>query len=133
MIDVRTIVITMKVAITAMENDLNSQVDPRFGRCKYFLTVDTETMKFEVTRNDNQEAIGGAGIQAAQTVANKGVVALITGSVGPNAFQTLSAAGLKVYTGAHGTIKEVIEQFKQGELKESSNSNVGSHFGMRDR
>jgi len=123
----------MKVIITAMGSDLNSQVDPRFGRCKYFLTVDTETMEFEATLNGNQDAMGGAGVQAAQTVANKGVDALLTGSVGPNAFQTLSAAGLKIYTGAHGTIKEVLEQFKQGELKESSDSTVGSHFGMRNR
>jgi predicted Fe-Mo cluster-binding NifX family protein len=128
-----TIVIGMKVIITAMGNDLNSQVDPRFGRCKYFLTVDTETMEFEATPNGNQDAMGGVGVQAAQTVANKGVDALLTGSVGPNAFQTLSAAGLKIYTGAHGTIKEVLEQFKQGELKESSNSTVGSHSGMRNR
>ena len=105
-----TIVIGMKVIITAMGSDLNSQVDPRFGRCKYFLTVDTETMEFEATLNGNQDAMGGAGVQAAQTVANKGVDALLTGSVGPNAFQTLSAAGLKIYTGAHGTIKEVLEQ-----------------------
>ena len=123
----------MKVTITAMENNLDSQIDPRFGRCKFFVTVDTETLEFEATPNKNQSAMGGAGIQAAQTVANKGVDAVITGSIGPNAFQTLSAANLKVYTGGKGTIKEVIEQFKKGELIESSSSTVGSHFGMRNR
>ena len=126
-------VIDMKVIITAMENNLESPIDPRFGRCKFFLTVDTESLEFEATENENNRAMGGAGIQAAQTVANKEVDAVITGSVGPNAFQTLSAAGLKVYTGAHGTIKEIIEQFKQGNLKETSSSTVGSHFGMKNK
>ena len=120
----------MKVIITAMGNNLDAQVDPRFGRCKFFITVDIDTMEYDVINNENQSAMGGAGVQSAQIVANKGVDAVITGTVGPNAFQTLSAAGLKIYIGAQGSIKEVIEKFKKGELKESATSTVGSHFGM---
>ncbi len=87
-------------------------------------------MKFEAIPNVAAGAMGGAGIQAAQTVASRGVKVLITGNVGPNAFQALSAAGIKIATGAFGTVREVIEKYKRGELKETSMPTVGGHFGM---
>ena len=90
----------MKVGITSNGENLDSDIDQRFGRCKYFIIVDTETMDFEALSNENMMASGGAGIQAAQTIANKGVEAVITGNIGPNAFQTLAAAGIKIYTDA---------------------------------
>ena len=121
----------MKIGVTSTGEDLYANVDPRFGRCKYFLIVDTESMKFEVLSNENAMASGGAGIQTAQTIANKGVEAVVTGNIGPNAFQTLSAAGIKVFTGASGTIKEAIEKYKKGELNETEAPNAGSHSGMR--
>jgi predicted Fe-Mo cluster-binding NifX family protein len=123
----------MKVTITARDNHLDADVDPRFGRCKYFLFIDTETMNVEAYANNQQSTMGGAGIQAAQYVANKDVNAVITGSVGPNAFQTLNAAGLKIYTGARGTVKEALEQFKNGDLSECTQATVGAHDGMRDQ
>jgi len=121
----------MKIGVTSTGKNLDVNVDPRFGRCKYFLIVDAESMEFEVLSNENAMASGGAGIQTAQTIANKGVEVVLTGNVGPNAFQTLSAAGIKVFTGASGTIKESIEKYKKGELKETEAPNVGSHSGMR--
>ena len=121
----------MKIGITSTGENLDANVDQRFGRCRYFVIVDAESMEFEVLSNENAMASGGAGIQAAQTIANKGIDAIITGNVGPNAFQTLSAAGIKVFTGASGTIKEAIEKYKKGELKETGGPNVGSHSGMR--
>ena len=121
----------MKIAITAKGNTLESEVDPRFGRCSYFLIVDTDTMSFESISNESAMASGGAGIQAAQTVAKSGVEAVVTGNMGPNAFQTLSAAGIKVFTGANGTVKESIEKYKKGELKETEAPNVDSHSGMK--
>jgi predicted Fe-Mo cluster-binding NifX family protein len=88
-------------------------------------------MSFEPISNESAMASGGAGIQAAQTIAKFGVEVVVTGNMGPNAFQTLSAAGIKVFTGANGTIKEAIEKYKKGELKETDAPNVNSHSGMR--
>jgi len=120
----------MKVAVSSVGQDLDAQVDPRFGRCTYFLIVDTDTMDVEVIDNAAAGAAGGAGIQAGQTVADAGAEAMLTGNVGPNAFQTLASMGLKIYTGLSGTVREVVEQFKQGALKEVPAATVGAHFGM---
>jgi len=120
----------MKIAITSAGTDLNSNVDPRFGRTPYFLIVDTDTMQFEAIENPNLNAMGGAGIQSAQLVANKGVEVVLTGSCGPNAFQTLQAAGTKVITGVVGTVSEAIERYKSGQLNPITGPNVGSHYGM---
>jgi len=109
---------------------LDAPVDPRFGRCSYFVIVDSETMKFEAIPNMAASAMGGAGIQAAQTIASRGVKVLITGNVGPNAFQALSAAGIRIVTGAFGTVREVIEKYKRGELRETNMPTVRGHFGM---
>ena len=120
----------MKVAVSATEENLDAQIDPRFGRCQYFIIVDTESMEYEVMPNASAMATGGAGIQAAQSVAGMGVEAVITGNVGPNAYQTLSASGIKIITGASGIVKDAVEKYKKGELKETPNPTVGGHFGM---
>jgi len=120
----------MKIGISSTGKDLDAQVDPRFGRCSYFLIVDTDTMSFESISNESAMTSGGAGIQAAQTVAKAGVKVIITGNVGPNAFQTLSAAGIKVITGNFESVKEAVEKYKKGELEETKAASVGSHFGM---
>jgi predicted Fe-Mo cluster-binding NifX family protein len=106
-------------------------MDPRFGRCPYFIIVDSETMQYEAVPNMASSAMGGAGIQAAQIVASKSVKVVITGNVGPNAFQALSAAGIKIITGVYGTVREVVEKYKRGDLRETSVPTVGWHFGMR--
>jgi len=116
--------------VTALSGNLEAQIDPRFGRCPYFVIVDSETMEFEAVPNTASGSMSGAGIQAAQTVASKGAEVLITGNVGPNAFQALSAAGIKVVTGAFGNVREVIEKYKSGGLKETSSPTVRGHFGM---
>ena len=120
----------MKLAISAIEGHIEAEVDPRFGRAAYFLIVDTDTMAFEAINNAAVGAAGGAGVQSGQTVANAGAKAVLTGNVGPNAYQTLSSMGLKIYTGVNGTVREVVEQFKQGALKEVATATVGSHAGM---
>lgn len=120
----------MKIIVTAKKEDLDSPVDPRFGRCQYFITVDTETLGFSAQKNSQKNAMGGAGVQAAQTVANEKVDAVVTGSVGPNAFQTLDVAGVKIFTGAQGTVKDAVEAFKEGKLEEPDTSTVQSHHGM---
>jgi predicted Fe-Mo cluster-binding NifX family protein len=120
----------LKVAVSAIGENLDAQIDPRFGRCQYFIIVDTESMEFEAIPNASAMAAGGAGIQAAQIVVGKGVEAVITGNVGPNAFQTLSASGIKIITGVRGVVRDAIEKFKKGEIDKTSSPTVPSHFGI---
>ncbi len=120
----------MKFCVTATTGDLNAQIDSRFGRCQYFVIVDADTMTFEAMPNEAMNAPGGAGIQAAQAIVNKGVDVLISGNIGPNAFQVLSTAGVKIATGAHGTVKEAVEMYKSGKLSETRTSTVTAHTGM---
>ncbi len=121
----------MKIAISAMGQSLDSQVDPRFGRCQNFIILDMDTMEFEAVSNESAAAAGGAGIAAAQMIAGKGVEAVVTGNCGPNAFGVLNSAGIKVMTGASGTVQEAAENFKAGKLQESSQPSAGAHSGMR--
>jgi predicted Fe-Mo cluster-binding NifX family protein len=120
----------MKIAVSSEGPNLDSQVDPRFGRCPYFVIVDTDTMEFEAIQNTYSMAAGGAGIQTAQMIANRGVEVVLTGSCGPNAYQTLSAAGVQVVVGVAGTVKEAIERFKAGQLPFADQPNVPMHFGI---
>jgi len=120
----------LKIAISATGPSLDAEVDPRFGRCQYFLIVDPDTMEFEAIDNTNKMASGGAGIASAQAVAGKGVQVVLTGDCGPNAYRTLEAAGIQVVTGVSGNIRKVIEQYKSGEFKTTSKPSVGSHSGM---
>jgi predicted Fe-Mo cluster-binding NifX family protein len=121
----------MKIAVSASSPALESPVDPRFGRCLYFLIVDPETMEFEAVENPYVSASGGAGIQAAQLVIQKNVEAVLTGSCGPNAFQTLKAAGVKVVIGVAGTVAEAVRKYASGEeFQEASGPDVPPHFGM---
>ena len=120
----------MKVAVTAMGKDLGAAVDPRFGRARYFIVVDTESEDFEVLDNEqNLNAAQGAGIQSARNVSESGADALITGNCGPRAFATLSAAGIKVYIGATGTVAQAVEALKAGELQAADDPNVQAHWG----
>ena len=120
----------MRIAISATEQSLDAEVDPRFGRCQYFIIADPQTMEFEAIDNSSAMASGGAGISAAQVIAGKGVEAVLTGNCGPNAYQVLSSAGIEVITGVSGKVKDVIESYRDGKLKKSSQPNVPDHFGM---
>jgi predicted Fe-Mo cluster-binding NifX family protein len=120
----------MKVAVSAAGIDMNAGIDPRFGRCAFFIVVNTDDMSFEAFDNENIALGGGAGIQAAQFIASKGVKAIITGNCGPNAVRTLSAAGVQVIVGQSGLVKDAVEAFKKGELSSTNTPNVKDHFGM---
>ena len=120
----------MKICITAQGDTLDADLDPRFGRCKYFLLVDPETLEIEAIQNPNLDATGGAGIQSGQLMANKQINVIITGNIGPNAFQTLQAARIDVITGASGTIREALRRYKQGSLKPATSPSVNSKFGL---
>jgi predicted Fe-Mo cluster-binding NifX family protein len=120
----------MKIAVSATGKDLNCQIDPRFGRCQYFIFVDPETMEFEASENEGLMAMGGAGVQAAQLIVQRGATVLITGNLGPNAASALSASGIKVYLAPGGTVKDVIEGYRAGSLRGASGATVPPHFGM---
>jgi len=120
----------MKVAVSSTGRDLDSAIDPRFGRCAYFLIVGTDDMSFEVFDNESISLGGGAGIQSAQFIASKGASAVLTGNCGPNAMSTLAAAGVKVFTGQAGTVREAVERFRTGKLSAASEANVDAHHGM---
>jgi len=89
----------MKVCVSAVSDNLDAQLDPRFGRCQYFIIVNPETLAFEAVPNAAKDAIGGS-------------------------------AGVKVLTGFYGTVREAVEKYKRGELKEVGSPTVGGHFGM---
>ncbi len=110
----------MKICITAVGNDLSSATESSFGRAPWFLIVDTNSDNVEPVENSSVTVSQGAGIAAAQTIADKQVQALLTGRVGPKAQAALSAAGIKIYEGlAQTTVQQALEQFRQGQFKES--------------
>lgn len=119
----------MKIAVTARGEKKTSEVDSRFGRARYFIVFDTDTGEFKSIDNEiNLNAIQGAGIQAGETVTGEEVDILLTGHCGPKAFRTLSAAGIKVVTGASGTVDDVIKRYMEGELKEVDAPDVEGHW-----
>ncbi len=119
----------MKIAIPAAGKDLSSAVDPRFGRAKYFLLVDTETGAAEAHDNaQNLNAAQGAGIQSAETVSRLGAQAVLSGNVGPKAFRTLQAADIKIYACGAMSAAEAVRKFKNAELKEFTAANVDGHW-----
>jgi predicted Fe-Mo cluster-binding NifX family protein len=119
----------MKVAISSSGPNLESPVDPRFGRCQYLIFCETESKSWEAEPNANLNASGGAGIRTAQAVVDKGVEAVITGNIGPNAMQVL-AGQVKVFTGFGGTVEEAIQALKEGRLASSSSATVAEKAGM---
>ncbi len=116
----------MKICVTAQGDNLDALVDPRFGRCQYFVIVDTDTIEFEAIKNPNIDARGGAGIQSGQIMADRQVKAVVTGNVGPNAFETLNAAGISVITGASGNVRQAVEKYKKGELNPTQGPTTGA-------
>jgi predicted Fe-Mo cluster-binding NifX family protein len=120
----------MKIAVSATGPSLDAEVDPRFGRCAYFLFVETADWSFEAVANANVTLGGGAGVQSGQLVAEKGVEYLLTGNCGPNAYRTLEAAGIKVVTGCSGTVRQAVEGLQSGAWTAIQQPNVDSHFGM---
>jgi predicted Fe-Mo cluster-binding NifX family protein len=119
----------MKLAITSTGKELDSNLDPRFGRAAYFIIVEPETKAFEVVENSqNLNLPQGAGIQAGKTIIDHHIDVLITGHCGPKAFKVLQHAGVKVMTGASGTVADAIAQFNNGELETSAEADVEGHW-----
>lgn len=105
-----------KIAVTVMGPSLDAAVDPQFGRCSYFVLVDTERDTFEALKNTGTPG-GNAGAQAAESIAAKGATVLLTGKCGPNASASLAAAGIRVVPGCSGSVRTVVRQFKTGQLQ----------------
>jgi len=119
----------MIVAISSTGTSLESKVDSRFGRCPFFIIYNTDNDSFEHVENQARQAMGGAGIQTGQMIADRGVKAVITGNVGPNAFKVLSAAGIEIYSGISGQVSDTVQKLKDGQLQGTSAPDVESHFG----
>jgi predicted Fe-Mo cluster-binding NifX family protein len=120
----------MKVAVSATGETMDSPIDPRFGRAARFVLFDTDSGTVETADNsDGVQSAQGAGIQAAETVSRLGAECLITGHCGPKAFRALEAAGIRVYTGASGTISEALRQLEEGRLQRADGPDVGGHWG----
>jgi len=119
----------MKIAISSKGRNLDSEVDPRFGRAIYFLIIDSDTLEFDVIDNaTNANSFKGAGIQAAASISEKNAEVLLTGFCGPNAFKTLEAAGIKVASDVVGTVRDAVKRFKQGKMSFTDAANVEGHW-----
>lgn len=119
----------MKIAVTTQGNDLEAQVDSRFGRAPKFLLVDTETMNFDVALNSQSlDLAQGAGIQSAQNVLIHKPDVVLTGNCGPKAFRVLQAAGVKVVVGVKGRIADAIGDYLNGKYPEATEANVEGHW-----
>ena len=120
----------MRVVVTANSAGLDAPASPVFGRCPMYVFVDTETMAFEAVENPAINAAGGAGIQAAQFVIERGAQAVVTGNVGPNASNVLQPAGVSVHLFGGGTVRQAVEAYKGGQLPAAGGANVQAHAGM---
>lgn len=119
----------MRIAVTAADNNSDSLLDQRFGRAKYFVIYDTEKNEYSFVNNkQNLNAEQGAGIQAAQTVVQVNVDAVITGHTGPKAFNVLGLAGVKIYYSDAPSVKEALQQFKNGMLSPATGADVEGHW-----
>lgn len=118
-----------KICITSTGPTLGSSVDPRFGRCGYFLIVDEKGKLVKAMPNEAGQTMQGVGVSAAQVVANEKVGIVITGNVGPNAYGVLSSSGIKIFPGAFGmSVKQAFKAYKEKKLKEVEPS-TGYGFG----
>jgi len=121
----------MKICITSKEASLESELDPKFGRCAYFIFVETNKLGFEAFSNTNADESQGAGIQSVQFISEHGPDVILTGNIGPNVYDTLSAAGIKIITGVSGIVKDAINKYENGELKSVDNFTINSHFEIK--
>ncbi len=120
----------MKIVVTSNGIDLDADVSPVFGRCPTYIFVDTDTMEFEAVDNPAMGAASGAGIQAAQFIVERDAEAVVTGNVGPNAFDVFGSSGVPVCLFEGGTVREAVEAYKAGELSEAGGATGPAHAGM---
>lgn len=119
----------MKIAITSSGKELKDQHDPRFGRCTYFVIVDTPHGQVKVVENKGQLSGGGAGIAAAQQITDEKAEVVLTGNMGPNAYNLIKASGVKAFQTKGGSCQEVLDQYLGGKLVEITAAGP-SHAGI---
>jgi predicted Fe-Mo cluster-binding NifX family protein len=120
----------MKIAVAANGADLDVPLSPIFGRCSTYILVDTVTMQYDAIPNPAISAGGGAGVQAAQFVIERGAQAVVAGNVGSNAFDVFRAGGIPVYLFKEGTVQQAVEAYKGGRLSSANGATVSAHAGM---
>ncbi|AKB76893.1 hypothetical protein MSHOH_0410 [Methanosarcina horonobensis HB-1 = JCM 15518] len=120
----------MKICISACGKDPDSEVDPQFGRCNYFVIIDPDAGSVTSIKNPGSEASSGAGIRAAEAVAGAGIDTLLTGSVGPNSFSVLFEAGIEIYSGIRNTVSFALREYQSGKLPILKSPNVSNYNGM---
>jgi len=123
----------MKIAISSTGKTIEDEIDPKFGRCSYFLIVEIKDNKikdFKAIENTAQAQMGGAGITAAEIVGNEKSDVVITVNTGPRAFQVLNQLKIKVYK-AEGKIKKAVEEFMNDQLEEITNATGPQHMGLK--
>lgn len=119
----------MKIAFSCNKGDKSENVETRFGRCSCFLVVDTDKNTWDKIENTkSMDSPQGAGIQAASNLSKSGVDTVVTGHLGPNAFRTLSAAGIRAFTASGMTIVQALEELQQNRLPEMTGSDVQGHW-----
>jgi predicted Fe-Mo cluster-binding NifX family protein len=119
----------MKIAVSAAGSSLEDVVDPRFGRCACFLIINPDTLAVEVLDNTGRQLSGGAGVDAAQRVADRGVTHVLTGTCGPNAQKILSAAGVRIVDGCSGTVREAVLNFRAAPVASAQQPPDGAGTG----
>lgn len=120
----------MRIVVTSNGLDLDAPASLVFGRCPFFVFVNTETMECEAMPNPAMSAGGGAGIQAAQFVVQQGAQAVLSAHVGPNAFDVFQAAGVPVLLIDEGSVRHLVEAYRAGRLQASGDADVQAHAGM---
>ena len=124
----------MKICFSASGKDEKSMLNPRFGRCSYFLIFDDKDEKWVMVNNQAAPAFRGAGISAAQKIVDLGCKTIVTGNMGPNAFNVMSASGVKIYLGdLEKNVADNLKMYKEGELSElSAPRGIGMSRGRRE-
>ena len=119
----------MRIAVTSQGEDIEAEVDPRFGRTSKFLVIETDDMSFKVIENSQSlDLPQGAGIQSAQNIAEHNPEVVLTGNCGPKAFQALKAAGIEVVVGVDGKIGDAVQAYLDGKYQFSKDANVEGHW-----
>lgn len=119
----------MKIAVPSTGQTLEDPADTRFGRARYFILIDSDTMDHQAVENPGASAQGGAGIAAAQAVADRQAGAVITHQCGMNAARVFQSAGIELIQAVPGTVGELVQKYNEGALKPLTGIHAGYHSG----